>query len=207
MSSFISQLEWRHATKGFADNRKVDGAHLKQILHAVRMAPTSFGLQPFHVEVVTDSKLKAELLPHAWNQKQVTTCSELLIFVAHSNIADHIEKYLDGRAGGNPQIREKMKDYSNIMHAQFKDRTEVDRKAWSTKQIYIALGFAMAACAELEVDSCPMEGIDGPEFDKILKLSKEQYSVVVLAVGYRDPAITPTPKFRVPEKDLFNFRK
>ena len=73
---------------------------------------------------------------------------------------------------------------------------------WASKQAYIALGFGLAACAELGIDSCPMEGFSSEEFDKILGLPEGQKSAVVMAVGYRGEE-PQYPKFRYPNNDLF----
>jgi nitroreductase / dihydropteridine reductase len=50
--------------------------------------------------------------------------------------------------------------------SQSKD--EAAALAWSARQAYIAHGFALAACAELEIDSCAMEGADFDAVSKIL---------------------------------------
>ena len=71
---------------------------------------------------------------------------------------------------------------------------------------YIALGFALAAAAELEVDTTPMEGFDAAQFDDILGLTdKGLKSVVLLAVGTRDASgdwLAPLKKVRKPAYDL-----
>ncbi len=202
MSDFLSQLEWRHATKAFDANKQVSDSDLNKILQAIRMAPTSYGLQPFCVEVIKDKATKEKLLPHAWNQRQITSCSVLLVFVARTNVNARIDQYFNSLSGNNADERAKFKDYEGMMRGGFKDRTEEELKTWTSKQAYIALGFGLAACAELKIDSCPMEGFVGAEFDKILGLEKGHYSAVILTVGYRDPAVPAMPKFRFPEKDL-----
>ena len=60
--------------------------------------------------------------------------------------------------------------------------------AHAARQAYIALGIAMVAAAEQEVDSTPMEGFDPAAVDKILGLKERGLrSVVLLPLGYRDP--------------------
>jgi len=55
------------------------------------------------------------------------------------------------------------------------------------RQAYIALGIAMVAAAEQEVDSTPMEGFDPDKVDEILGLKAHGLrSVVLLPLGYRD---------------------
>lgn len=202
--SFLNHLEWRHATKAFDKSKPVSDANLNSILQAIRMAPTSFGLQPFQVEVIKEKSLLEKLLPHAWNQKQVVTCSALLVFVARTNIEQRITDYIQTASGGSADAKAQMQGYENVMRSTFNGRSEEDLKAWAQKQAYIALGFGLAACAELQIDSCPMEGLVGPEFDKILGLGKGHYSSVMLAVGYRDAAVPAMPKVRFADKDLFH---
>jgi nitroreductase len=59
--------------------------------------------------------------------------------------------------------------------------------AHAARQAYIAVGFAMLAAAEQEVDSTPMEGFDPEAVDAILGLKERGLrSVVLMPLGYRD---------------------
>lgn len=78
-----------------------------------------------------------------------------------------------------------------------------DVLAWSAKQTYIAHGFAMAALAELEIDSCPMEGFDPVAVGNILGLPESQQAVVILPIGYRAADEAPRPKSRFSKEALF----
>lgn len=206
MSSFLSQLEWRHATKGFDSTKKLNESDLKKALDSIRMAPTSFGLQPFHVEVIKNDDIKQKLQPHAWHQKQIATCSHLLVFVAHNDIEKRIDDYLTLLSGGNVDARAKLKDYEGMMKGSFAGKSADEKKTWAQKQAYIALGFALAACAELNIDSCPMEGFVPGEFDKLLNLKSNEFASVLLTLGYRDPAVPNMPKVRFSEKELFHHK-
>ena len=64
---------------------------------------------------------------------------------------------------------------------------EPNRQAeWLKKQCYIALGQLMVGCADMRIDSCPMEGFKSDEVDLILDLKAQNLtSVVLLPVGYR----------------------
>ena len=118
-----------------------------------------------------DAETKAKILPHAWNQPQITECSHLLIFSGRTDISpNRIDAILDIASNGNPEIRAKMKGYEEVMRGFFK-KNETDIRPWAERQTYIALGFAMAACAELHIDSCPIEGFLPTEIDTILGIS------------------------------------
>jgi nitroreductase/dihydropteridine reductase len=79
--SLLAALNWRYATKKM-NGKAVPQEKVDQILEAARLAPTSSGLQPYRVIVITNPELKQALLPHANNQSQVVDCSHLLIFAA-----------------------------------------------------------------------------------------------------------------------------
>jgi nitroreductase len=72
--------------------------------------------------------------------------------------------------------------------------------AHAARQTYIALGFAMVAAAEQEVDCTPMEGFNPDAVDAILGLRERGLrSVVLLPLGYRDTEgdwLLPMPKVR-----------
>jgi nitroreductase len=60
---------------------------------------------------------------------------------------------------------------------------------WSTRQTYIALGNFMTSAALLGVDTCPMEGIEPVNYDRLLGLApKGLTTVVACAAGYRSVA-------------------
>jgi nitroreductase len=71
---------------------------------------------------------------------------------------------------------------------------------WAARQTYIAHGFALAACAELEIDSCPMEGADFDAIGDILGLPETQKALVMLPIGYRAEGEAP----RSPQKVRFS---
>ena len=56
--SFLANLEWRYAAKKFDTTKKVSDADLEKILEAIRLTPTSFGMQPYHFYVITNEEKK-----------------------------------------------------------------------------------------------------------------------------------------------------
>jgi len=202
--SFISQLNWRYATKAFDLSKKVSPENLAKILEAIKMAPTSFGLQPFHVVNVVDSAKREELKALAWGQPQISEASHLLVFCARTDIKERIETFFEMATGGDENIKTAMATYKGMMDG-FEVNLPADQKtAWAAKQAYIALGFAMAAAAELEVDSCPMEGFDSAGFKASLNLPENIIPVVCLPIGYRSLADTIRPKVRFDLSDLIS---
>jgi nitroreductase/dihydropteridine reductase len=205
MSSFLNRLEWRSATKKFDEKYKLPEADLGKILAAIRMAPTSFGLQPFYVRVVTSAETKRKLQEAGWNQPQFSTSSAALVFVARGDVMDRIEEMMRDRTKGDAQARQQLAEYEAMMKGFVSAIGPDKATAWAQRQVYIALGFALAACAELGVDSCPMEGFSPDEFNRILGLPAHHHATAVLTVGKVAGDSSAYPKWRFPESDLIKF--
>lgn len=202
--SFLENLKWRYAAKKFDEAKSVSEEDLKKILEAIRFAPSSYGIQPFHVTVVSNNELKTKLAGAAFGQKQVSTASYVLVFSARTDIASRGREYINLIPESNHKYVSSIKNYLFINWV--KQLVTFNVKAWSTAQAAIALGFAMAAAAELKIDSCPMEGFVSFKVRKVLSLSGHLKPVFLLPIGYRAGDEAVREKIRFSEKDLFDFR-
>jgi len=185
--SFLESLRWRYATKRM-NGKKVPAAKVEIILEAARLAPSSSGLQPFNILVVTDPELLKKIQPIAYNQPQITEASHLLIFAAWDDINDgHIDavfNHINKERNHTPEAQEA---YKNKIKAGLASKTREERFQSAAQQAYIALGVAIAAAAVEEVDASPMGGFNPAELDKLLGLKEKGLrSVALLALGYRD---------------------
>lgn len=133
----------------------------------------------------------------------------LLVFSVRTDLTKRVDEYLAVMSGGDPTKKSALKQYEDMMKGAVSKFDAAAAKAWAAKQAYIALGFALAACAELGIDSCPMEGFDADAFNKILKSPAETLKVqVALAIGYRsnDDEYAKRPKVRFPKEELFSVK-
>lgn len=193
-TSFLSNLEWRRAVKHFGD-KPVDTT---PIIKAITNAPSSFGLQPYKVIAVRDPELKKLIRPVAYDQAQVTECDTLFVFCARTDLMTRVDEYL--LATGLESMREMLTDFITSL-------LPYNNVQWVMRQTYIALGFGLAACAELQIPSCPMEGFNSVEVRKILNLSTNFIPCVMLAVGSPAENDGSFPRFRFPETNLIDERK
>ncbi len=203
--SFLDNLQWRFATKEFDENKKVNSEDLEKIAEAIRLAPTSYGLQTFHVYMIKDNKIKASLKLKSFLQKQIDTSSHLLIFCAISKksaLYQRVDDYVDLIVAGDKTNQANLDPLRLRLKNIIKAMSQEELESWTQKQCYLTLGFALAACAELKIDSCPLEGFEKKSIDKILELPSGLKSTVILAMGYRkeDPKLK---KIRFSKKDLF----
>lgn len=187
IETFIDNLKWRYATKSFDSSRKIPKDLLDKLLDTARLSPSSFGLQPWRFFVVENPAIREELKAHAWNQPQITECSHLIVFANRVSIdADYINAYADLIAQERGLEAGAIDAYRGMMLGSLPMMQGEAGQVWMTKQLYIALGILMAACAEAKVDCCPMEGFDPARFNQILGLpAKGYHSRVLCALGYR----------------------
>jgi len=184
----LEQLHWRYATKKMDPTKAVPQEKVERILEAVRLAPTSSGLQPFEVFVVTNPEVREKIKAIAWNQSQVTDGSHLLVFAAWDNYtADRINAMFDLTNEERGSTNEGWENYRNMLLSKYPVRSAEENFQHAARQAYIGLGLALAAAAMEEVDSTPMEGFDNQALDEILNLaSKGLKSVAIMPLGYRE---------------------
>lgn len=199
-STLIEQLNWRYATKKMDPRKSVPQEKLDTIIEAIRMAPTSSGTQPFEVVVVTNPDVLAEIQKAAGDQAQITEGSHLLVFAAWDNYTSkRIDEVTDLNVAARGDLPMLNAYYDNLKSYYVPRDAEVNY-AHAARQAYIALGVALVAAAEQEVDSTPMEGFDPAQVDDILGLKERGLrSVVLLPLGYRDPTadwLLPMKKVR-----------
>jgi len=209
MSDLIQKLQWRYATKKFNPSKVVPQEKLDNILEAIRLTATSSGLQPYEVLVVTNKEIREKIKPVAWNQGQITDSSHLLVFAAWDNYtAERINKMFDLTNDVRGFKNEGWENYRNMLLSTYPTRDAEVNFQHAARQAYIALGTALVAAAEEEVDSTPMEGFDPAAVDEILGLrAKGLRSVVILPLGYREAEgdwLVNLKKVRRPSDDFIS---
>jgi hypothetical protein len=184
----LDALQWRYATKVFDATQKIPTDLWAALEQSLVLTPTSYGLQPYHFLVVQDAAKRAALLPNSWGQKQVVDCSHFVVFTARTEMKEaDVDRFVKRSAEVRGVPAESLAAYRGMMLGDVVNgpRGKIAHE-WAARQCYIALGNLMTAAAVLGVDACPMEGINPPEYDKILGLEGSGYkTVVALALGYR----------------------
>ncbi|MFB5945937.1 nitroreductase family protein [Albibacterium profundi] len=183
----LNALEWRYATKKMNGNRVPDES-VTNILKAAHLAPTSSGLQPFEIIVVTNPELKEKIRQVANGQSQITDSSHLLIFAAWDQYTEERINKTFQHMNTERGVPDSQTDaYRLSLINMFTKQTAEENFNHAAKQAYIAFGTAIAAAAALKVDATPMEGFDNKALDELLNLQEKGLkSVTLLPLGYRD---------------------
>lgn len=203
----IEALNWRYATKKFDPNKKLKSEDLEQIKEAVRLSASSYGLQAYKVLIIEQPELREQLKAAAFGQPQITDASQLFVFCHYNQVTpEYIDSYVKRIAETRNVDISAVKDFGDVMKGSAAKLSEEQLKTWTAKQTYIALGNLLAACGELKIDACPMEGFEAEKFNQILGLTEQGLSAAVIAtVGYssnEDP-LKGAAKVRKPAEELF----
>ncbi|MGL4889475.1 MAG: NAD(P)H-dependent oxidoreductase [Aeromonas veronii] len=206
----IKSLNFRFACKLFDIDKKIEDDKFNVILESARLAPSSFGMEPWQILVVQNKELRAALAPHCWGANglytrtkgQLGTASHFVVFLAHTdkNLAHHalLSKGLLCKSEEVLEIETEnvIFAFKNFQENDFFENSRRRITDWSGKQAYIALSNMMTAAAMMGIDSCPIEGFDRLKVDLTLRdlcgVNIDSYSSsVMLALGYR---ISPQQK-------------
>jgi nitroreductase/dihydropteridine reductase len=191
--SFLQKMQQRYTTKKYDANKKIDTAKLEALKEILQLSPSSINSQPWKFTFVSDTKTKAELAKASlFNEKKILDCHTLVVFSSISNLSLFEQ-----------QIKEELPEGAVGYYNQFiKPLPETTIKLWLEKQVYLALGVFLGACAEMEIDATPMEGIEPDKYNAILS-SQNYHALVAVAIGYRDvedanqPSIKPKSRRKI----------
>jgi nitroreductase len=207
MSDFITNQNWRYATKKFDAAKKISTQDLNTLKEAIRLSSSSYGLQPYKVIIIENPGLKAQLLPAAYGQSQVVDASHLIIFANETNVDDEtINKYINRISETRGIPAESLAGFGNYMKGGINSMPEDVKNIWAAKQTYLALGNLLNAAAELKIDVTPMEGFVPSKVNEILGLDKLNLNASLMAtIGYRheEDATQFYKKVRKSNEELF----
>jgi nitroreductase len=205
-SLLLKQLHWRYATKKFDPTRKIGQGDWQTLESALVLAPSSFGLQPWKFLVVSDEKMRKEVLrPISFHQPQVSDCSHMVIFAARRSLnAADVDRHINQTAKVRNLPVESLGGMRQHMIDTINKLDPAEAAEYCATQTYIALGIFLASAALLGIDACPMEGIDRHAYDKTLGLTEKGYRALCIATaGYRSSedkhATNPKVRFEAAE--------
>jgi len=204
----LDAFQFRHACKEFDAERKIPSADFDFILETARLSPSSFGLEPWRFLVVQNPQLREKLREFTWGgQKQLPTASHVVLtLVRKSHFMRYDSAYLQYMMREVQHYPEDIIQLRSGLIEKFQrsdfdllgsERTLTD---WATRQTYLPLANMMTAAALIGIDSCPIEGFERAEVERILAeqagVDLDQWAAAyMVAFGYRKNP-PPRPKTR-----------
>ncbi|PRM89499.1 NAD(P)H-dependent oxidoreductase [Aliarcobacter cryaerophilus] len=186
--TFMEAMDFRHACKIFDETKKIRSDDLNFILEAGRKSPSSFGQEPWKFLVITNPELKAKIRPFCWDQPQITTCSHLVVILAAIESTKPSSSEVLRKFNRREMPQDMVEAYIKKYTSHLEDTFSSDEKtlAWTSRQTYIAMANMMTAAAVKGIDSCPIEGFEKQNVEKVLNLNTKEYQLsVIVPFGYR----------------------
>ncbi len=203
-------LGWRYAVQSFDSAKKVSDSDLKTILESGRLAPSSFGLEPWKFIVVENAETRAKLQSVSYGQPKVTEASHLIIIARRTDAREHIvRERIERTAAIQEQDVESLAGFKEMLDGVIASRDDAALDAWNARQAYIALGMMMETASLLGVDNAAMEGFDPKGVDEALGLQEQNLTAtVMLSIGYRGVDVSADrPKVRRAFDEVVEFVK
>jgi len=175
--TFRESIEKRYTTKQYDPSKKLSEDVIEDLKSILHLSPSSINSQPWKFLFIRDPEMKKKLSEVSWvNTQKILDADTLVVFNRVESIA-FFEK----------QIEEELPEGAvNYFKEFIKPLPEEEIKAWFDRQVYLALGMFLSACAAMGVDATPMEGIEPDNYDKILG-NDTHHTIVAVAIGHRDP--------------------
>ena len=174
--SFIKSMQNRYTTKKYNVTKKIENEKIEELKVILQLSPSSINSQPWKFTFVSSKDTKQKLSEVSWlNTNKVLDSDTVVVFSRINNI-DLFEK----------QIEQELPKGAVDYYKEFiKPQTDEQIKAWFDKQVYLALGVFLSACAEMGIDATPMEGVEPENYDNILNQT-DYATLMAVAIGYRD---------------------
>lgn len=185
--NIVADFQWRYACKKFDPQKKLSESDLGDIVQALRLGASSYGLQPWKFIVVRNPEVREKLVPAAFGQRQVADASHLIVLCALKDVNEaHVDSYIADTARTRNLELSELDGFKSMLMKMIVNGSDEKKAAWAKNQVYIALGSLLSICASMRVDSCPMEGFRPKEVDTILDLeAKGLRSILMCPIGYR----------------------
>ena len=185
---FLEIMDFRHACKIFDATKKISDEDMHYILEVARKSPSSFGMEAWKFLVITKDELREKLKPFCWNQPQITTCSHLVVVLAGINTLKVESGVVQSQLMRRNLPQDNLDAFIKLYASHLSDTLSSDDKIyqWSARQTYIASANMMNAAAFIGIDSCPIEGFEKENIEKVLELDTTKFQVaMILPFGYR----------------------
>ena len=177
--ALLDLMRRRHACHAFVPGASVHDAELQAVLEAGRLAPSSFGLEPWRFLVVPDPSRLPQLQEACYGQAQVVAAGALVAILASIADMQPDSPVLQARLA-----REHADDGAAGLAAYRAFHAATDIRAWAIAQCMLASAQMMLAATAAGLDSCAIGGFDEAALAAVLGIDVQREAIaLVLALG------------------------
>ncbi|SHL46751.1 nitroreductase family protein [Chryseobacterium polytrichastri] len=198
--SFLEKMKTRYTVKKYNPQGTISEEQVTQLKEILNLSPSSINSQPWNFVFVSNPEIKEKLGEASYfNKNKIIESNQIIVFQVLKNSED-FEKQIEATLPEGS-----INYYNNFV----KSKGEAAIQSWLRHQVYLSLGVLLSACANMDIDSTPMEGIEPEKYDDILKNDKYE-TLFTVAIGERSeddsnqPKVTPKTRLKA-EKVIVEF--
>jgi nitroreductase len=178
--ALLDAIRQRYACRAFLAGRPVTAEERALLLEAGRLAPSSFGLEPWRFVTVEDAAQRAAVAHACYDQPAATTAAALIVIVALVAALDPDSDYVRARF----EAEARGGDLEPI-YAAYRAHYRVETiAAWAQGQCNFAATHMLLQAAHLGLGSCPIGGFDADALAAALNLPGGETPALLLALGH-----------------------
>ncbi len=172
--NILALIQKRYTAKKYNLSKSISQEKVEELKEILRLAPSSINCQPWKFSFVQNQEMKSKLASVSMHNTEKINQAQLLVVFS---VVDDLEAFQQVVNNEFPHFRQEM--YQKIKS----NYSETELKNWMAKQVYIALGVGLTACAAMGLDSTAMEGIETDKYKEILGMTTYN-PLFAMAVGY-----------------------
>lgn len=181
----------RKSIRNYDPNKIISDSKINDILNYVRHTPSSYGLEPWKILVISNPEMKAQLQPIVNNQRQVSTCSHLFILLSYSGETFNTSNqwFTDTVMKKRNLTKPQYEVYKSTFNHFFDFDKKVQINHWAQCQTFILLQNLLLLLTAHEIDNVVLGGFNEQqlltylESNKIIEPNKYHVTILVSA-GY-----------------------
>lgn len=224
----LSAMFERRAIRAF-DSVRIPANTRDLVLQSARQAPSSFNMQPYRIFWIESPERRKAIANLCMSQDAAQTASALVVAVADVSSLrstammqsewmrqagfseEQVQKYeRTAKVGRILFMPGPLNLFAAVKGAIFQllhvfkriglpPLTRRQVLTWAMKSTALACENLMIAAEVVGLNTCPMEGFDGPRLARYLGLKRKQQEVMlVIAIGKKSADYTPQPQWRRP---------
>lgn len=200
---FTALVNNRHSVRSYDTTFKLSKDELTDLLKQASQAPSCGNLQAFRFLVLDTLQLQQQLLPIAYNQKQIVESSAVIAILGDLKCYEMAEKiYTDIQKAGylseeskNIYVKRYVDLYSNMSIEELKESICLDCGLASMQ--------LMLAAKSRGLDTVPMTGFNKEKFQTSFHISKQYLPILLIAIGKAAAPAHATTRLPIDELAYF----
>lgn len=196
----------RKSIRNYDPNKIISDSKISDILNYVRHTPSSYGLEPWKILVISNPQIKTQLQPIVNNQRQVSTCSHLFILLSYSGETFNTSNqwFVDTVMKKRNLTKPQYEIYKSTFNNFFNDDKKTQINHWAQCQTFILLQNLLLLLTAHEIDNVVLGGFNQHQLLTYLEsnniIEPNKYHVTILvSAGYGFPSKTKIIKNEVSE--------